>query len=108
MGKGKLSFDFSPEWGRFLGKASECGVVGGAVKVAAVLFREDELCTVQVLGVFNHPDGEIMSLLQILDLIESILCDYGVTQICSHIWQNLEQLNETMGDTEIARGKRRS
>ena len=56
MGKSKLSFDFSPEWGRFLGKAAEYGVVQDAVKVAAVLSREDELCTMQVFGSV-HPPG---------------------------------------------------
>ena len=49
MGSSKLSFDFSPEWARTLAKAREYGVLEGAVKVTAVLSREDELCTMQTL-----------------------------------------------------------
>ena len=41
MGKSKISFDFVPEWGRFLAKAAEYGVLEGATKIAAVLSRED-------------------------------------------------------------------
>ena len=65
MGQSKLSFDFSPEWARTLAKAREYGVLEGAVKVAAVLSREDELCTMNTnfhLDRYNHPDGDIMSI----------------------------------------------
>ena len=64
MGSSKLSFNFSPEWARTLAKAREYGVLEGAIKVAAVLCREDELCTMQTMDRYNHPDGDIMSLLQ--------------------------------------------
>ena len=70
MVSSKLSFDFSPEWARTLAKAREYGVLEGAVKVAAVLSREDELCTMSTLDRYNHPDGDIMSLLQAIDLVE--------------------------------------
>ena len=71
-----------------------------------------------------------MSLLQLLDLIELILQANNATQICSlpkakyavkalttaglevrsvmQIWQNMEQINDTMGDVKITRGERRS
>ena len=35
----------------------------------------------QELGIYNHPDGDIMSLLQVLDLAESILQESKVTNI---------------------------
>ena len=88
-----------------------------------------ELCATRVLGVHKQLDGDITSLLQVLDLIESILQSNNVTQIRSlpkakydvkvstagfeirsmmQIWQNMEQINDTMGDMEITRGERRS
>ena len=86
MGSSKLSFDFSPEWARTLAKAREYGVLEGAVKVAAVLSREDELCTMQTLDRHNHPDGDIMSLLQSIDLVEGILKTHAVTDIRDLPW----------------------
>ena len=87
MGSSKLSFDFSPEWARTLAKAREYGVLEGAVKVAAVLSREDELCTMNTLDRYNHPDGDIMSLLQAIDLVEGILNYCGVTDIRDLPWK---------------------
>ena len=123
MGSSKLSFDFSPEWARTLAKAREYGVLEGAVKVAAVLSREDELCTMNTLDRYNHPDGDIMSLLQAIDLVEGILNYCGVTDIrdlpwkgravntleaagfkyktVMQIWQNIAQIGETMGDSGL-------
>ena len=64
-----------------MAKAREYGVLEGAVKVAAVLSREDELCTMNTMDRYNHPDGDIMSLLQAIDLVEGILKTFGVTDI---------------------------
>ena len=129
MGQSKLSFDFSPEWARTLAKAREYGVLEGAVKVAAVLSREDELCTMNTMDRYNHPDGDIMSLLQTIDLVEGILKTYGVVDIrdlpwkgpaigalgsagfkyktVMQIWQNIAQIGETMGDSGLPQGRER-
>ena len=40
--------------GTLLGKGAEYGVLEGTIKVAAVLSREDSLCTMQVLEIYNH------------------------------------------------------
>ena len=87
MGSSKLSFDFSPEWARTLAKAREYGVLEGAVKVAAVLSREDELRTMNTLDRYNHPDGDIMSLLQAIDLVEGILNTRWVADIRDLPWK---------------------
>ena len=79
--KDQASFDFSPEWARTLAKAREYGVLEGAIKVATVLSREDELCTMQTMDRYNHPDGDIMSLLQSIDLVEGILKTHYVTEV---------------------------
>ena len=63
MGRSKILCDFSPEWGRFLAKVAEHGVLEGAIKFAAVLSREESLCTMQALEVYTHLDGDIMLLL---------------------------------------------
>ena len=129
MGSSKLSFDFSPEWARTLAKAREYGVLEGAVKVAAVLSREDELCTMNTLDRYNHPDGDIMSLLQAIDLVEGILNTCWVTDIrdlpwkgravsaleaagfkyktIMQIWQNIAQIGETVGDSGLPMGRER-
>ena len=105
------------------------GVLEGAVKVAAVLSREDELCTMNTLDRYNHPDGDIMSLLQAIDLVEGILNTFGVTDIrdlpwkgravsaleaagfkyrtIMQIWQNIAQIGETMGDSGLPMGRER-
>ena len=129
MGQSKLSFDFSPEWARTLAKAREYGVLEGAVKVAAVLSREDELCTMNTLDRYNHPDGDIMSLLQAIDLVEGILKHFDVRDIrdlpwkgsaigalgtagfkyktVMQIWQNIAQIGETMGESGLPQGRER-
>ena len=120
MGSSKLSFDFSPEWARTLAKAREHGILEGAIKIAAVLSREDELCTVQTLDRHNHPDGDVMSLLQSIELVEGILKTHRGSHVrdlpwnesavsaleyagfkprtVMQIWQNIAQIAETMAD----------
>ena len=41
LGKSRLVFDYTPEWARFIAKALEYGVVEGAIRIAAVLCREE-------------------------------------------------------------------
>ena len=86
MGSSKLSFDFSPEWARTLAKAREHGILEGTIKVAAVLSREDELCTMQTMDRYNHPDGDVMSLLQSIELVEGILKTHRVTHVRDLPW----------------------
>ena len=129
MGRSKISFDFNPKWGRFLAKAAEYGVLKGAIKIAAVLSREDSFCTMQVFEVYNHPDRILMSLLQALDFIEPILNSYRVEVIhrlpkvestlkalrsagfeirsVIQIWLNMEQICDAITEVDLPRANRR-
>ena len=129
MGSTKMSFDFSPEWARTMAKAREYSILEGAVKIAAVLSREDELCTMQTLDRYNHPDGDMMSLLQAIELVEGILQKHGATDLkllpwnknavmaleragfkprtVMQIWQNITEISETMANSGLPMGKER-
>ena len=78
-----------------------------------MLSREDELCTMQTMDRYNHPDGDIMSLLQAIDLVEGILKTHHVVaqesagfkpRTVMQIWQNIAQISETMGDSGLPTG----
>ena len=78
---------------------------------------------------YNHLDGDIMSLLQVVDLVEGILKVYHVEnvknlpwnrsavktlevagfKVCTvmQIWQNIAQITETLKDSELPMGKQR-
>ena len=78
---------------------------------------------------YNHPDGDIMSLLQAIDLVEGILKTFGVNdtrdlpwkgsaigalevagfkyKTVMQIWQNIAQNGETTGDSGLPVGKER-
>ena len=84
----------------------------------------------QTMDRHNHPDGDIMSLLQSIDLVEGILKTHRVTDVrdlprknsavsalesagfkprtVMQIWQNITQISETMGDSGLPIGRERS
>ena len=83
----------------------------------------------QVMENYNHPDGDLMSLLQVVELAETILKDHNVTAIrflpknayamralehaglqprsVMQVVQNIEQITENIKDSELPRGMRR-
>ena len=63
--------------GGFLYKASENGVLEGSAKVAALLSRDEELC----LEMYNHPEEDLMSLLQATVVVESSISMNNVTSL---------------------------
>ena len=90
---------------------------------------DDEPCTMNTMDRYNHPDGDIMSLLQAIDLVEGILKTFGVVDIrdlpwkgsaigaleaagfkyktVMQIWQNIAQIGETMGNSGLPMGRER-
>ena len=48
LGQSRLVLDYTPEWARFIAKALEYGVSEGAIRIAAVLCREEDLCSAHV------------------------------------------------------------
>ena len=91
-------------------------------RTSSVLRKTMERC--------NHPDGDIVSLLQVVDLVEGILKVHYVenvkdlpwnrpavkalegagfkTRTVMQIWQNIAQITETLRDSELPLGKKRS
>ena len=43
--------------------------------------REEEICATQVMENYHHPNGDLMSLLQVVELAETTLKDHNVTAI---------------------------
>ena len=74
-------FDYTPEWARFVAKALEYGVGEGAIRIAAVLCREEDLCSHHVREALCHPDGDVMTVLQLVWMAEAILERHGIKQI---------------------------
>ena len=83
----------------------------------------------QTMDRYNHPDGDIMSLLQAIELVEGILNKIRVTDVkllpwnsdavsaleraglqsrtVMQIWQNITQISETMANSGLPMGKER-
>ena len=78
LGQSRLVLDYTPEWARFLAKALEYGVSEGAIRIAAVLCREEDLCTAHVRDAFSHVDGDVMTVLHLVWMAEGILERYGI------------------------------
>ena len=81
LGSSRLVFDYTPEWARFIAKALEYGAVEGAIRIAAVLCREEDIYSSQVRDAFCHPDGDVMTVLQIVWMAKGILKERNVTEI---------------------------
>ena len=119
MGSSKLSFDFSA---RTLAKAREYGVWKGRSRWRQY-YPERTSCA-RCRPWNNHPDGDIMCLLQ---SIEGILNTHWVTDVrdllwqgravsalesagfrprtVTQIWQNIAQIGETMAESGLPMGK---
>ena len=66
LGQSRLVLDYTPEWARFIAKALEYGVSEGAIRIAAVLCREEDLCTPHVRESLSHVDGDVMTVLHLV------------------------------------------
>ena len=130
LGQSRLVLDYTPEWARFIAKALEYGVSEGAIRIAAVLCREEDLCTPHVRESLSHVDGDVMTVLHLVWLAEGILRRYRITRIQAlsnhdaakatleraglqvkgvmQVVQNIEQLRESIAHSDLPRGPLRS
>ena len=130
LGQSRLVFDYTPEWARFIAKALEYGVGEGPIRIAAVLCREEDLCSHHVREALCHPDGDVMTVLQIVWMAEAILEQHNIRQIhwltkseaaknslqrvglqikgVMQVIQNIQQINEALAQSNLPRGTHRS
>ena len=130
LGQSRLVLDYTPEWARFIAKALEYGVSEGAIRIAAVLCREEDLCTPHVRESLSHVDGDVMTVLHLVWLAEGILKRFHITRIQAlsnhdaakatleraglqvkgvmQVLQNIEQLRESIANSDLPRGPLRS
>ena len=130
LGQSRLVLDYTPEWARFIAKALEYGVSEGAIRIAAVLCREEDLCSAHVRESLSHVDGDVMTILQLVWMAEGILERFGIKKIhwlsnhdaakatleraglqvkgVMQVVQNIEQLRESIAQSELPRGPVRS
>ena len=102
----------------------------GAIRIAAVLCREEDLCSPHVREALCHPDGDVMTVLQLVWMAEAILKEHNIREIhwltkhaaakqslervglqpkgVMHIIQNIEQTKEGLTQSDLPRGTRRS
>ena len=73
LGQSRLVLDYTPGWARFIAKALEYGVSEGAIRIAAVLRREEDLCSAHVREALSHVDGDVMTVLHLVWMAEGIL-----------------------------------
>ena len=81
LGHSRLVLDYTPEWARFIAKALEYGVSEGAIRIAAVLCREEDICTSHVRESLSHVDGDVMTVLHLVWLAEGILKKFYIKRI---------------------------
>ena len=130
LGQSRLVLDYTPEWARFIAKALEYGVSEGAIRIAAVLCREEDMCTSHVRESLSHVDGDVMTILHLVWLAEGILKRYHIKRIQAltnhdaakatleraglqvkgvmQVMQNIEQLHESIAQSDLPRGPLRS
>ena len=130
LGQSRLVLDYTPEWARFIAKALEYGV-SRAIRIAAVLCRDEDLCTAHVRESLSHVDGgDVLTILQLVWMAEGILERFGIKKIhwlskhdaakatleraglqvkgVMQVVQNIEQLRESIAQSALPRGPVRS